>query len=64
MIAISDTVARPHSQAPQPGLGVRCSEAQCDGVPCDQARTDCDTCERAQPPREATTTRRPGSPNA
>jgi hypothetical protein len=33
----------------RPGLGVRCPEAQADGVPCDEIGRDCDECGRPRP---------------
>ena len=42
----------------EPGLGVPCREAQCDGVPCPQPDSDCAVCGRAhstsepQPPKQ------------
>ena len=44
---------------PEPGLGVPCSEAQCDGVPCPEVKVDCAECERAHPPADPT-----GGPSA
>ena len=32
---------------PQPGTGVPCQVAQCDGVPCAEVTADCEHCDRA-----------------
>jgi hypothetical protein len=46
---------------PEPGLGVPCNEAQCDGVPCPEVRVDCAVCERAHPV-EVIPAQQPGKP--
>jgi len=57
-------VARTEMWRPEPGLGVPCREAQCDGVPCLQLKVDCANCDRARPPLEPVSTRRPGVADA
>ena len=61
MIGTLGKAGHPEMLRPAPGLGVPCSEAQCDGVPCPQVKVDCDNCERARP-SEPTSIRQPVEP--
>jgi hypothetical protein len=55
-----DRVSRSEMWLPEPGLGVPCCDAQCDGVPCRELRADCNDCERT-PPHEPHVAVQPGT---
>jgi hypothetical protein len=64
MIATAGSTARPVPRGPEPGLGVSCAEAQCDGVPCQQARAICADCDLARQPGEPLPPHEGRKPNA
>lgn len=59
MIGTSSAVVNATTACPEPGLGVPCRQAQCDGVPCPQLNVDCATCAKAREASETLPTRQP-----